>query len=85
MISAVSNRVKTITGIAYRKGGENESEVNSSTNEVQRMLLAIASIFLVLWLLGVIFHLVFYGMIHLLLIAAIVMFGVHLFRRNQRT
>ncbi|WP_415782782.1 DUF5670 family protein [Alicyclobacillus pomorum] len=49
------------------------------------MLLAIASIFLVLWLLGVIFHLVFYGMIHLLLIAAIVMFGVHLFRRNQRT
>ncbi len=49
------------------------------------MILAIASILFVLWLVGVIFHLVFYGMIHLLLIVAIVMFGVHLFRRNQRT
>lgn len=47
------------------------------------MLLTIAAILLVLWLLGALVFKVAAGVIHLLIIVAVVLAAVHFFRRRR--
>ncbi len=49
------------------------------------MLLTIAAILIVLWLLGVIAFKVASGLIHLLILLAVIAFVLHLFRANKTT
>lgn len=46
------------------------------------MLFALGAVLLVLWVLGLAFHMLFSGLIHLLLVAAVILFVVHLLRRR---
>jgi hypothetical protein len=47
------------------------------------MLLGIALVLLALWVIGLLTHMVFYGLIHVLLVVAVILFIIHLFQRRR--
>lgn len=49
------------------------------------MLWILGIILVALWLIGVVTHVVFSGLIHILLVVAVILFVVHLMRPKNRT